>query len=300
MSRSSTLLRPGLSTIPYSLLLIASSPYAKRGVLYANYAKYFGKDDAPVLVWQGTTEEMNSSLVGDPLIAEMYAEDHERALAEFGAQFRSDIVAFITREAVEDVVAHGVRELPPGDGITYAAFVRSQRWQRRQHDAGDRALRGERPGGAGLLCARSGRRSRLTAVVEEFAALLEELRHFQGDWRRLRRRMAAGAVCVARHHLRRLDPEQEPDLRRVPAGAERPACSLARSSAVDWPACARLSGARLAVAATRSIMLLARTTTSPMRSAASWSISSRIAGLRWLSLRTWRLLRISSRGGRRL
>jgi hypothetical protein len=93
--------RPGLSTIPYSLLLIASSPYAKRGILYANYAKYFGKDDAPVLVWQGTTEEMNSSLVGDPLIAEMYAEDNERALAEFGAQFRSDIVTFITREAVE-------------------------------------------------------------------------------------------------------------------------------------------------------------------------------------------------------
>ena len=83
--------RPGLSTIPYSLLLIASSPYAKRGVLYQNYAKYFGKDDAPVLVWQGTTEEMNGSLVGDPLIAEMYAEDNERALAEFGAQFRSDI-----------------------------------------------------------------------------------------------------------------------------------------------------------------------------------------------------------------
>ena len=115
--------RPGLSTIPYSLLLIASSPYAKRGVLYANYAKYFGKDDAPVLVWQGTTEEMNSSLIGDPLIAEMYAEDHERALAEFGAQFRSDIVAFITREAIEDILARGVRELPPGDGITYAAFV---------------------------------------------------------------------------------------------------------------------------------------------------------------------------------
>jgi hypothetical protein len=115
--------RPGLSTIPYSLLLIASSPYAKRGILYTNYSRYFGKDDAPVLVWQGTTEEMNSSLVGDPLIAEMYAEDNERALAEFGAQFRSDIVAFITREAVEDVVAHGVRELPYGDGITYAAFV---------------------------------------------------------------------------------------------------------------------------------------------------------------------------------
>ena len=75
------------------------------------------------MVWQGTTEEMNSSLIGDPLIAEMYAEDHERALAEFGAQFRSDIVAFITREAIEAVVAHGMLELPASDGITYFAFV---------------------------------------------------------------------------------------------------------------------------------------------------------------------------------
>ena len=33
-----TAVRPGLSTIPYSLLLIASSPYAKRGVLYSNFA----------------------------------------------------------------------------------------------------------------------------------------------------------------------------------------------------------------------------------------------------------------------
>jgi hypothetical protein len=95
--------RSGLSTIPYSLLLIASSTYAKRGVLYTNYTKYSGKDDAPVLVWQGTTEEMNSSLIGDPLIAEMYLEDHERASAEFGATFRTDIVAFITREAIEAV-----------------------------------------------------------------------------------------------------------------------------------------------------------------------------------------------------
>ena len=113
--------RPGLSTIPYSLLLIASSPYAKRGVLYANYAKYFGKEDAAVLVWKGSTEEMNSSLVGDPLIAEMYAEDNERADAEFGGNFRVDVGAFVVREAVEDVVAHGIRELPPSAGITYVA-----------------------------------------------------------------------------------------------------------------------------------------------------------------------------------
>jgi hypothetical protein len=115
--------RPGLTTIPYSLLLIASSPYAKRGLLYQNYARYFGRDDAPVLVWQGTTEEMNTDLVGDPLIAEMYEEDPERASAEYGARFRSDIVAFITREAVEDCLARDVRELAPMAGVTYVGHV---------------------------------------------------------------------------------------------------------------------------------------------------------------------------------
>jgi hypothetical protein len=118
-----TAVRPGLSTIPYSLLLIASSPYAKRGVLYTNYAKYFGKDDAPVLVWQGTTEEMNSSLVGDPLIAEMYAEDPERATAEFGAKFRSDIEQFISREKVDACVTRGVTVRAPLDSVNYRAFV---------------------------------------------------------------------------------------------------------------------------------------------------------------------------------
>jgi hypothetical protein len=114
--------RPGLSTIPYSLLLVASSPYAKRGVLYANYAKFFGKEEASVLVWQGTTEEMNSSLVGDPLIAEMYEDDPERASAEFGARFRGDLEVFVSREAIVACVATGVTVRFPLAGVAYKAF----------------------------------------------------------------------------------------------------------------------------------------------------------------------------------
>jgi hypothetical protein len=118
-----TAVRPGLSTIPYSLLLLASSPYAKRGVLYSNFAKHFGQPSAPVLVWRGSTQEMNANLADDDQIAEMYRDDPERAAAEHGAEFRSDIVDFITREAVEAVMARGVRELPPSEGIAYSAFV---------------------------------------------------------------------------------------------------------------------------------------------------------------------------------
>ena len=50
-------------------------------------------------------------------------EDPDRAASEFGAEFRSDIVAFISREAAEAVTAHGARELPPGGWITYQAFT---------------------------------------------------------------------------------------------------------------------------------------------------------------------------------
>jgi hypothetical protein len=38
-------LRPGLASIPGSMLLVASSPYAKRGELYNAFRRYYGKDD---------------------------------------------------------------------------------------------------------------------------------------------------------------------------------------------------------------------------------------------------------------
>ena len=113
--------RPGLATLPDSMLLVASSPYARRGYLYETFSRYFAKDDAPVLVWRGTTLEMNSSL--DPrIVEEAYESDAESASAEYGAEFRSDITAFISREAVEAVVPRGVFELPPASGTPYVAF----------------------------------------------------------------------------------------------------------------------------------------------------------------------------------
>ncbi|HEX3180883.1 MAG TPA: hypothetical protein VHR44_06460 [Beijerinckiaceae bacterium] len=43
-------IRPGMATVPGSMLLCASSPYARRGALHDAYKRYFGKPDAPVLV----------------------------------------------------------------------------------------------------------------------------------------------------------------------------------------------------------------------------------------------------------
>jgi hypothetical protein len=41
-------IRPAMLTIPDSLLICASSPYARRGPLWDAYRRYHGKDDAPV------------------------------------------------------------------------------------------------------------------------------------------------------------------------------------------------------------------------------------------------------------
>jgi hypothetical protein len=44
------------------MLLIASSPYAKRGELYNAFRRHYGKDDARSPVWKAPTEAMNPAL----------------------------------------------------------------------------------------------------------------------------------------------------------------------------------------------------------------------------------------------
>jgi hypothetical protein len=113
--------RPALASIPGSLLLLASSPYAKRGALYKAYKKHFGKDDAKVLVVQASTQEMNPRI--DPeIIADAYEDDAANAAAEYGAQFRDDIAAFVARAVVEACTAVDRRELLPQKGCGYFAF----------------------------------------------------------------------------------------------------------------------------------------------------------------------------------
>lgn len=115
-------IRPGLSTIPGAMLLLASSPYAKRGLLYNLWKRHYGKDGARVLVWRATTQEMNPRI--DPeIISEAYEDDPEAASAEYGAEFRSDIAAFVTREVVDACTVPGRFELPPLSSIRYHAFV---------------------------------------------------------------------------------------------------------------------------------------------------------------------------------
>lgn len=115
-------IRPAMATVPGSMLLIASSPYARKGVLWDSYKRRYGKDGDPVLVWKAATRVMNST-VPQSIIDEAAEADPANAAAEYGAEFRTDVESFVSREVIEQCTVTHRLELPPVEDTTYVAFV---------------------------------------------------------------------------------------------------------------------------------------------------------------------------------
>ena len=115
-------IKPGMATVPGSMLLCASSPHARRGALWEAHRKHFGQDSDPVLVWQAPTRAMNATVSQAYIDAHM-AEDPARAQAEYLAQFRTDVETFVSREVVDAAVAVGRHELPRVEGVSYTGFT---------------------------------------------------------------------------------------------------------------------------------------------------------------------------------
>jgi hypothetical protein len=112
---------PSLASMPGSMVLFASSPYSKRGVLFENYDKWFGVAGAPCLVWQADTRTMNPT-IPQHVVDAAYERDPAAASAEFGALFRNDIDAFVSREVIADAIVRNRRELSPVAGLQYCGF----------------------------------------------------------------------------------------------------------------------------------------------------------------------------------
>lgn len=195
-------LRPGMATIPNAKLLCASSPYARRGALWDAYRRHFNRNDADALVWQADTRTMNPT-VPQRIIDEAMSRDQPRALAEYGAQFRSDVESFIAREAVDACVEAGVREHGALPGIRYHAFVDPSGGS---SDSFTLAI-GHKSEGVAIVDAVRERKSPFspTEVVEEFAALLKTYRiakvhgdRYAGEWPREQFRKAGITYEVAK------------------------------------------------------------------------------------------------------
>jgi len=113
--------RPSLATIPDSLLIGISTPYSRAGVLYEQFKRHYGKGGGP-LIWRAPTQKMNPT-IDRSIIKEALKEDPSMARAEWLAEFRADIEAFMPAEFLDAVIASRRYELPKIEGAKYHAFA---------------------------------------------------------------------------------------------------------------------------------------------------------------------------------
>lgn len=114
-------IRPATATVPEALIVGASSPYARRGVLWKQHQALYGKESRAGVCFQGDTRTFNPA-VPEAFIAEEYGKDPVRAAAEYGAQFRTDVESFVGVEAVDAAIIPGRLELHSLPDIQYRGF----------------------------------------------------------------------------------------------------------------------------------------------------------------------------------
>jgi hypothetical protein len=88
-----------MKTIAESLLLGISTPYRKSGILFDKFKQSYGRDDDDVLFIKAPSITLNPTSNQAEIDKEL-ADDPEGARAEWLAEFRSDISAFIDRDMI--------------------------------------------------------------------------------------------------------------------------------------------------------------------------------------------------------
>jgi hypothetical protein len=113
--------KPGLLTT-HGPIFMASSPYAKKGVLWDSFKRHYGPDGPPrVLVAKGATRDFNDTIPEEEIEREL-ARDRARNTAEFLAEFRGDLENYVALEVVEQCIG-SYFELPSAASMRYFAFV---------------------------------------------------------------------------------------------------------------------------------------------------------------------------------
>lgn len=115
-------LRPGMASLQSSILIGISSPYRRAGLLHKKFREHYGKPSPNVLVIKASTRALNPT-IDQAIIDKALEEDPAAARAEWLGEFRDDIAAFVSPEAVDACVSPGVLERAPVVGVQYSAFV---------------------------------------------------------------------------------------------------------------------------------------------------------------------------------
>jgi hypothetical protein len=114
--------RPMLATTNGPLIAI-TTPYSRRGESWNIFKRDYGPaGDPKILVAKAVSRILNPSLP-QKKVDRAFERDAASAAAEYGAEFRSDIEAFMSPEAVDAVTFPDRLELPPVPDVAYYAFV---------------------------------------------------------------------------------------------------------------------------------------------------------------------------------
>jgi hypothetical protein len=105
-------LRAAMASVPEAMLVALTSVYARRGEVWRMSEKHFGRNEsADVLVVNGPTLAFNPT-ISQHIIDAAYEDDPAAAAAEYGAEFRRDVEAFLPLEALDAVRMVGRFEQP--------------------------------------------------------------------------------------------------------------------------------------------------------------------------------------------
>lgn len=110
-------LRGGMLTVKDPLLLVLSTPYARKGELYRAHQESFGRNVPDILVWNADTLSMHAGPKVDRFVAKKFEQDPVVAASEYGqggrVVFRADVESFADASAIEAVTVQNRREVEP-------------------------------------------------------------------------------------------------------------------------------------------------------------------------------------------
>lgn len=183
-------LKPAMLTVPGSIMLAASSPYARRGALWEAFDAHYGKEGHP-LVWKAPTLFMHPTLPQEAIaeIERDLARDPARFNAEYNVEWRTDVETYVSREIVLACTDDGVFERGFLRRHRYTAFVDPSGGS---SDSFTLAVAHREKDDAVLDCVREARPPfSPEAVVAEFAEVLKQYKirrisgdHYAGEWPR--------------------------------------------------------------------------------------------------------------------
>lgn len=103
------------------VMLLGSSVYRKRGLMWRRFKQLHGNDEADAICWLAPSAVMNPVLPPN-VVAKALADDRARAQAEYMSVWREDLADFMTADAITRCVTRAIAERPPVRGLGYIGF----------------------------------------------------------------------------------------------------------------------------------------------------------------------------------